>query len=137
MDEYEWTGQSLAEVVARWKYHRQRVKDAPGDTLTQAHYAVRELYPLRDYDRSRTAGRLTPRQWDSISRSMRRDGWRDDDPAWLAIGQDGCVVVAEGNHRLVMALALGVPLAPVYFKYERNACRPRVRGISRLPTLLA
>ena len=107
----------LAEIIHRWTDQGDKPQ-----SYNRAHwYPTKEIWPHREYTWSRLDGRNSPEEWDAISGSMKRDGWREDEPAWLMIGSDGSTKLGEGNHRLAIAMSLGIKRIPVAFLLRRGA----------------
>jgi len=108
------------------------------------HISPRELWPFREYTWSRdSAGGLEvvgkdsvsytdkwkfipdkhgnegADKWDAFVRELQSRGWSESDPLIFEIGRNGVAKVGEGNHRLAIALELGLKV-PVRFVFKHD-----------------
>ena len=84
-----------------------------------AKYLPEELWPYREYNRSREIANMEPEMWDTLTEKMKSEGWKDSKPAYVEIGKNGIVKVGEGNHRLAIAKQLGI-MVPVMFHFRQS-----------------
>lgn len=83
------------------------------------------LHPaeLRAY--ARNGNRYSPKTLNNLKRDITRDGVLHP----VTIQTDGKkVAVADGHHRIMAALALGLVSVPVWVEHDRHAEGHRVRG---------
>ncbi len=107
------SGASIGSVVDRW------VKgDKARDDDVHATYLPEDVWPYREYAWSREHARRSPEEWDDLVASMQLTGWDPKNPAIVLVGKNGKAKVGEGNHRLAIALQLGVRV-PVRFEFRQ------------------
>ena len=111
-------GERLAVVIARWRAGDKVYDDAQPLTIP-----VADLWPHREYTWSARDARMEPAEWAAVLASLKRTGWRADEPLWCEIGRDGGAKVGEGNHRLAMARELGIRQVPVRFVFKSGTVR--------------
>lgn len=131
----------IEEVIERWK---EGDKAYDPDEAYHAIYSPEELWPYREYTwSSDTAGGLevtgidnetyqdkwhfVPQddegkivgrtQWDHMYEELKKKGWNKNKPAYFEIGKNGVAKVGEGNHRLAIAMELGISV-PVLFSFK-------------------
>jgi len=107
---------SLQDTIDRWQQNDEKLYDASQPVMVP----VRELWPIREYTWTREEARLYPEEWDSLKKSVRREGWREDNPAIVLIGRAGGVKVGEGNHRLAISREAGIREVPVRFAFYEH-----------------
>jgi hypothetical protein len=134
---------SVQEVIDRW-VGGDKAYDP--DESYHALYSPEELWPYREYTwGSDTAegsevlgsdkvmyqdkwhfvpmdeeGKIVGRaQWDHMYQELKSNGWNRNKPAYLEIGKNGVAKVGEGNHRLAIAMELGIPV-PVLFAFKTS-----------------
>lgn len=56
-------------------------------------------------------------RWDYLVEYMREHGWRKDDPGHIDIDLLGNAKLGEGNHRVNVALEIGLDQVPMQFHY--------------------
>jgi 2'-5' RNA ligase len=120
---YDWKpGMSLEDVIQAWQKNGAKVYEDSG-----AHYSPKELVPYREYAWTREKARNSPEEWDALVEKM-KSGWDPKKPLSFEIGRAGGAKVGEGNHRLAIALKLGLTKIPVefYFKTGRIASTDRI-----------
>ena len=118
-------GMSLSDVVEGWQSRGDKINED-----SHPSYSARELWPLREYTWTRETARdgfarvdgrsvllRGPEKWDALREGLRRDGWDPDDPLHVEVGRSGGAKVGEGNHRLGLALDLGLTRVPVSFHF--------------------
>lgn len=111
---------SLEEVVRRWVEDSEQATD---EQYFHFHLPVDFLLRAREHDRSKFEKRnLDKEQWQKLKHSL-QNGWKKEYPVILMVGQDGCVYVGEGNHRLTLADRLEIDMAPVRLIFRQEACR--------------
>lgn len=141
-------GMTLQTVFDRWQKDRpgvgSRGRPLPRQKATERSMpvmlTVRELWPLREYTWTRKNSREGPAmvggkeirlpgpvKWDALLADMQKRGWDRTDPLILYIGAKGGVKVAEGNHRLAVAKALGMSKVPVRFFFSSSRVRKEPR----------
>jgi hypothetical protein len=106
-----------------------------------AIYSPEELWPYREYEWSRDSagdedsidkwqhipdegGNTGTDKWDAMVEKMRGSGWKTSNPAHVELGKNGIIKVGEGNHRLAIALELGIPVPVMFHFKERVAFDP-------------
>jgi len=134
---------SVREVIDRWVAGD---KAYDPDEAYHAIYRPEELWAYREYtwsadtaagaeitggdnvsyqdkwhfvpmdDEGKIVGRS---QWDHMFQEMKSKGWNKNKPAYLEIGKNGIAKVGEGNHRLAIAMELGIPV-PVFFAFKSS-----------------
>jgi predicted kinase len=120
---------SLMEIIDRWQKENKKLYDRSMPLF----FPTRLLWPLREYTWSRETSRSGYAEfgreavllsgelkWDALKEVLRIKGWDPVDPLLLIIGQEGGVKVGEGNHRLALAMELGLPQVPVRFLFYTN-----------------
>jgi hypothetical protein len=132
---------SISDVIDGWVSCGLKARETE---TYQALYSPEELWPYREYTwSSDTAGGLevtgidketyqdkwhfVPQddegkivgrtQWDHMYEELKKKGWNKNKPAYLEIGKNGVAKVGEGNHRLAIAMELGIPV-PVFFSFK-------------------
>lgn len=108
-------GMTIREVLDRWSKHGERAS-------YRDHHMVRtdEAWAFREYTWSRDCSRYDTGQWDDAVEKMERRGWRTAQAAVVSVGRNGVAKVADGNHRLAIARALGIEEIPVRFDYVES-----------------
>lgn len=109
---YKWeTGVTLQTIIDRWQNMKQKMYDSSMPLLI----SIDELWPYREYVRTRDKGNRSPEEWDELKQNMSENGWNAKDPLIMNIGSDGGVKIGEGNHRIAIAKELGIKEVPVRF----------------------
>jgi hypothetical protein len=121
---------SIATVLERW-VQGNKATDRP----VHGWYSPRELWPYREYTWTREDARRSPEEWDELVQSLKKDGWRENNPLLLFVGRNGVAKVGEGNHRLAGARELDLPKVPVRFVFtmevDKDPQKPTPRGKSQ------
>jgi hypothetical protein len=107
-------GQTIEDVIARWQSG-----DKLYDEDFHALFDPEDVWPYREYTWSRDSARNSPEEWDDLYASMKELGWRKNNPAIVLVGKNGRALVGEGNHRLAMAMMLGIKV-PVRFQFRQE-----------------
>ncbi len=107
----------------------------PSDRGVTFHgmYSPQELWEYREYSWSRssagdggtdkwnfvpdTMGRVGNEKWDAMKAKLQKEGWNEKDPAHFEMGENGVMKVGEGNHRLAIAMEIGIDV-PVFFHFK-------------------
>lgn len=114
----------VEQVRARWAAGGR----AEDSSRVHAVYPAADLWPYREFTRTRSTGRLSPARWDALEERIRRHGMAGIPPLQVSVGKDG-ILVTDGNHRLAIARELGIPV-PVQFVFvdtveaARNPAEP-------------
>lgn len=133
----------IPEVINKWM---SGDKAYDPDGTYHALYSPGELWPYREYtwsadtaggtevsgvdgetyqdkwhfvpldDEGKIVGKT---QWDHMYQELKTKGWNKNKPAYLEIGKNGVAKVGEGNHRLAIAMELGIPV-PVLFAFKSS-----------------
>jgi hypothetical protein len=105
-------GWPIEDIIVQWAADGRKVYDASQPVW----YQPEELWEYRDYVREPPP---------ALVASLRREGWREGDPAILIFSRqgEGHAVLGEGNHRLAAAVELGIPV-PVRFEFWQQAKKP-------------
>ena len=104
---------SVYSVISRW----QKAGDKLYDDDQPIMLPTEDIYPFREFDRTREGGRNTPEEWDQIVSWLETAGWDPKKPLHMLIGRDGGAKVGEGNHRIAIARQLGIKTIPVQFHF--------------------
>ena len=104
---------SVHDVISRW----QKAGDKLYDDAQPVMLPTEDIFPFREFDRSREGGRNSPEEWDQIVSWMKATGWDPKKPLHMLIGKEGGAKVGEGNHRLAIAKQLGIKTIPVQFHF--------------------
>jgi hypothetical protein len=124
---YEYGGEALAEVIRRWQEDGDKLLD-PRVIRHKKHtmhahglFAVRDLWPHREYTWTRRSSRLSAEEWDALTASIKAEGLKE--PLRLMIGRKGGALIGEGNHRLAVAKAIGVKALPVQLVFYAGSVK--------------
>lgn len=109
---------TVDDVVQRWV-----AGDKAYDDSMPVDVAVSDLLNYREYDWSRSHGRLDPDEWDALHDEIELHGWSKKKPVVVLVGKNGEAKVGEGNHRLAIARELGIDLAPTHFIFRQTVVR--------------
>lgn len=105
--------QTIESVVSRWQQG-----DKLYDEDVHGLYDPEDLWPYREHTWTREAARNSPEEWDDLYDSMKGHGWLPKHPAIILVGKNGRAQVGEGNHRLAIAMMLGVKV-PIRFEFRQ------------------
>lgn len=112
---YWWEpGMTLKQVIERWQRDGDKTYDDDAGVIS---YSPKELLPYREYDWKRGQSRASIEEWDELVESLKRDGWKRNNPLIFEIGKRGARV-GEGNHRLAIANEIGLKSVPVRFIFR-------------------
>jgi hypothetical protein len=109
----------LVEIIQRWKRLNAKLVDESMPLML----SLKEVWPHREFRWTREQARRSPEEWDTLEEQLQKEGWNPRDPLILDIGREGGVKVAEGNHRLAIARALGIKKIPVRVFYAQGVVR--------------
>lgn len=115
---YNWEpGVTLQTIIDRWQKQHQKMYNDSMPLLI----SIDELWPYREYERTRDAGKRSPEEWDYLKENMRKNGWDPKNPLQLYISNSNGVKIGEGNHRIAIAKELGIKQIPVEFIFYNSA----------------
>lgn len=123
-------GMTLETILDRWSVQRPG-KDRYGNPLPRQKlydssmpvmFPIEEIWPYREYTRTRYAGFNTPEEWDALVESMAAEGWDPEQPLHFIVyrNPERAPKVGEGNHRLAIARQLGIRSVPVWFHFQHG-----------------
>ena len=110
-------GMSIPDIVRNWQRG-----DKLYDEEVHTKLDPEDLWPYREYTRSREGGRNSPEEWNELYQKMVSSGWNPKNPALVLIGKNGNALVGEGNHRLAIARELKIPVS-VRFEFRQDVGR--------------
>lgn len=119
---YRITNETPKDVALRYVKYGDKIRGY----LPHAIYHPDTLWPLREVTRTRENswpslyGETGEEKWDRLKRVFQRQGWDPKDPLYLFVGENGKVMVGEGNHRLAIARELGMTQIPVVFEFRKR-----------------
>lgn len=93
--------QTTVEVVHKKWINGQKLVDGV------YYFPLDQLYDYREYDWSAADFRgmhQDPKYYFKLEKSMVENGWKENEPLIIQLGKNGCGKVAEGNHRLSIAI---------------------------------
>lgn len=112
----------INEVFEDWQERGNKVYDDSMPVMVPTS----DLWPLREYTWTRESARSGfarvgdetvqmpgPMKWDAMKEDLAARGWDPKEPLYLEVGRSGGVKVGEGNHRLAVAMKLGIREVPV------------------------
>lgn len=102
---------TIKDVLRMWVQNKKGY-----DKIVHNFYQPEDVWPYREYTWSRVRSRRSPDDWDELFKSMQAVGWDKNNPAIVTVGKNGTAKVSEGNHRLAIAMQLGV-VVPVRFEF--------------------
>jgi len=118
-------GMTLDDIIRLWQ-HPKSGNDRRGNPLPRQKMYDRsqpvmiptsELWPHREYTRSKENGSRSYAEWDELRDSLKTNGWDPGNPLMFNVGETG-TKVGEGNHRLALARELGIKEIPVEFHFQ-------------------
>ena len=113
---------NLESIIDAWQSEKKKI-------AYEGVFNIDELLPYKEYEHTRDTSRSGiaksggsdlsgTAKWDTLKADMEKNGWDSSDPLWLAIGRNGVIKVAEGNHRLAIAQEIGIKQIPVKFEFR-------------------
>lgn len=112
---------TIKEIVKWWSEDDKKPYDP--DSSYHLHLPVKLLYDVREVDRAKHEMRaMDGEEWELTKQSLRKKKWLPEFPAILAVGKDGCLYLAGGNHRATLAHKIGLNKAPVRLIFRQTAC---------------
>jgi len=119
---------SIKKIVRSWAEEDKKAYDS--DSPFHLYLPVELLYKAREVNRAQHEMRaMDDEEWENTKKSLRKKKWLPESPAILAVGKDGCIYLAGGNHRATLAHKIGLERAPVRLIFRQRACDSQ-RGIS-------
>jgi hypothetical protein len=137
----EFPGISIKEIIQKWSNNSSSLYDEN----VHGMFSPRELWNYREYTWSRDSAsgqqvrgqnkqeytdkwaflpdeedNTGSNKWDSFVNKMKESGWSKKEPLIFIVGRNGKGKVGEGNHRLAIALAIGLKSIPVRFIFNEN-----------------
>jgi len=109
------SGAKIKDVVDKWSSKGDKLYDDD----VHAVFPAEEVWPYHEYTWSRDSARRSPDEWDELYEAMKKGGWSRKKPAVVLVGKNGKAKVGEGNHRLAMAMELGIDV-PVVFEFRNS-----------------
>lgn len=98
-----------------------KVKNGDKPSLTwDAMLSPEELWPYREFTRTKENNRHSPEEWEDMKTSMSEKGWDTRNPLALMVGEDGTATVVDGNHRLALAKECGLESIPVKLTFVKD-----------------
>ena len=134
---------TIENVISMWALGD---KAYDPDEAYHAIYSPEEVWPYREYTWSAETARGTEvtgtdnvkyqdkwhfiplddeesivgdLKWDYMYQELKTKGWNRNNPAYIEVGKNGIAKVGEGNHRLAIAMELGIPV-PVLFGFKQT-----------------
>lgn len=94
------------------------------DDYVVINFKTESVYPFREYDRdiddNDWTGKMTKEEYVELMKDVQREGIKNPGTLEISNFKDGNyeVLLGEGNHRLKIAIALGINSYPVSFYYR-------------------
>lgn len=104
-------GDSIDHVLSRWVKGEKAY-----DEFVHNFYQPEDVWPYREYTWYRNNARRSPDEWDELFASLQQNGWDQKNPGIITVGKNGIAKLSEGNHRLAIAMQLGIKV-PIRFEF--------------------
>lgn len=79
-----------------------------------------EVWPFREFTRTKGNNRHTPEEWEDMKAKMKETGWDTRNPLALMVSEKGEATVIDGNHRLSLAKECGLEKIPVKLSFVQD-----------------
>lgn len=92
------------------------------DDYVTLNFPTKDVYPYREYDREMKdgwTGKMDQEEYTGLMKDIKKNGIRNPGVLDIVNLKNGAyeVQLGEGNHRLRMAIALGIEAFPLHFYY--------------------
>jgi hypothetical protein len=118
-DKLGTTKASLENCIKLYTEHNIKIDD-----FVVLQFPTQDVYPFREYDRAIDdkdwTGKMTKDEYEELMQSIQNEGISNPGIIEISNFKDGNyeVILGEGNHRLKIAMELGIKLFPISFYYR-------------------
>lgn len=86
------------------------------DSEYHGYFDIQDVEQYKEYDRENFS-RNSSDENHQIMLWLKQTGWKQTNPGQIIVYKDGKIKLSEGNHRLAIALKLGIKTIPILFHF--------------------
>lgn len=86
------------------------------DDEFHGYFEIEDVEKYKEYDRDKFS-RNSSDENKQIYDWLKQTGWKQTNPGQIVVYKDGRIKLSEGNHRLAIALKLGIKSIPILFHF--------------------